>query len=267
MATTPTVIARPDLRPVRFGLFSVADVRQVNDRGWGYGGITTDNLIGCGPGGTAIQPCEVAVERDVYTEPEFPSGAPWTAYSQVTCAGPPFFNEAKNAAVEALTLNEERQVEKAFMTELLADATDMTPGGAALPALQGIALLEGLWGQYGGAFEPTFHMDRAVALQGWGALDRHGNHLETELGSQVAAGAGYFDPAYIEADQTSWIVATGPVVVQQGVAVSQDPVFVDGGSGVTDNTWIAWASRTFAWLYLCSAIKVQVNSLTGTGSL
>jgi hypothetical protein len=51
------------------------------------------------------------------------------------------------------------------------------------------------------------------------------------------------------------------------VAVAQDPVFVDGGSGVTDNTWIAWASRTFAWLYLCEAIKVQVNSLTGTGSL
>lgn len=266
MATTPVVIARPELRPVRFGLFSVADVRDVNDRGWGYGGITTDNLVGCGPGGTAIQPCETAVERDVFVEPSFPTGAPWTAYSQVTCAGPPFFNEARDAAVESLNLNEERQVEKAFMTQLLADATDMTPGGAALPALQGIALLEGLWGQYGGAFEPTFHMDRAVALQGWGALDRHGNHLETELGSQVAAGAGYFDPAYIEGDQTSWIVATGPVVVHRGTSIAQDPIFV-GSTLATDNTWIAWASRTFAWLYLCDAIKVQVNSLTGAGSL
>jgi hypothetical protein len=265
MPATGSFVAPPTIKPVRFGLFSVADVRDESPAGWGFGGIQTENLIGCGPGGTAVQPCDTPVERTVFVEPEFPSGDPFTAYAQVTCAGPTLFNKAKTAAVQSLNANEERQVEKAFMTQLLADATDMTPGGAALPALQGIALLEGLWGQYGGAFAPTLHMDRAVALQGWGAIDRHGNHLETELGSPVAAGAGYFDPAYIEADQTSWIVATGPVLVYRGTAEAHDPVFVQTDG--LDNTWVAWADRTFAWLYLCEAIKVEVNSLTGAGTL
>jgi hypothetical protein len=252
----------PTFKHIRFGLFSVAEPRDANDSGWATGGITFDNLIGCGPVGTAVQPCNTPVSKSVFLTPEYPTGDAFTAYALSRCAGPTFFNQGKDSAVQALDFNEERSVEKALMTELLADATDKTPSTGPVTAAQGIALLEGLWGQYGGAFEPTFHLDRTIAHLGWGALDRHGSHLETELGSQVAAGAGYFDPAYDEAAGTSWVVATGPLVIFRGVMQAHDPVFV-GGSADTDNTWVALAERSFAWAYPCTALKVEVNSLSG----
>lgn len=262
------LINPPAFKPVKFGLFSVADVRPVNDSGWAMGGITFDNLIGCGPGGVTFQPCDTpASQADVgVIEPEFPVGDPWSLLVQVTCAGPGYFAVAKDTVTAAINANRERMVEGALMTQLLADAVDHTPTSGVVEAENGIALLEGLWGQYGGAFEPTFHLDRTVALLGWKMIDRHGNHLETELGSPVAAGAGYFDPAYDEDTGTSWIVASGPVVVQQGVARALDAVFV-GGSMDTDNTWIAPGYQTFAWAWPCTPIKVQVNSISDLGSL
>lgn len=258
------LITPPTIKPVRFGLFSVADVRDVNDAGWTGVGIQTENPAGCGNVGVAVQPCDDPVTKDERLVPEYPEGDPFTAYAIVECSGPVTFNEGRDTATQALALNEERQVESAFMTQLLTDADDHTPTSGVLEAAHGIALLEGLWGQYGGAMEPTFHLDRTVAHLGWGGIDRHGNHLETELGSQVAAGAGYFDPAYDETDGTSWIVVTGPVVVQRGVARAHDPVFVQDP---LDNVWIAMAERSYSWLYFCQALKVQVNSISDLGSL
>lgn len=259
-------VAAPKFQPIRFGLFSVADVREQNDALWSVGGIQFDNLVGCGPLGVAVQPCDTPASKADRLTPEFPEGDPYAAYAVVECQGPSFFNEAKDAATAALTFGAERAVEGAVMTQLLADATDHTPSSGALEAAAGIALLEGLWGQYGGAFEPTLHLDRTVAHLGWKSLDRHGNHLETELGSQVAAGSGYFSPAYDETTGLAWIVASGPFVIYRGVKQAHDPVFV-GGSSNTDNTWVALAEQSFSWAYACTPIKVHVNSISDLGSL
>lgn len=264
MAFTRFYVDPPAVKPIPFGLFSVADVRDMNDAHWSGGGIEMENPVGCGPTGVAIQPCETPEAKDVFIVPGYPNGDPYTAYAQYKCSGPVDFPDGQRFAMQALAAGEERSVEGALMTQLLADATDLTPGGAALPAENGVALLEGIWGQYGGPMQPTFHLDRTVAHLAWKAIDRHGNHLETELGALVSAGSGYFEPAYDETNGTSWIVVTGPLVVMRGTAQSHKPYFIQDP---LDNEWVALAERTFAWAYLCGAFKVQVNSLSGAGGL
>lgn len=254
MAFTRFYIDPPPFKPIPFGLFSVADVRDMNDSHWSGGGIEMENPYGCGEPGVATQPCEAPVTKSVFISPEYPEGDPMTVYAQYRCSGPPDFNSARDNAVKALAAGEERAIESAVMTQLLADADDITPGTAVGP-VQGIGLLEGFWGGNGGPYQATLHLGRTAATLGWGVLDRHGNHLETTLGSLVSAGAGYFNVAYDDTDGSTWLVASGPIVVIRGVMQAHEPFFIQAP---LDNTWVALAERTFAFATLCTPVKVKV---------
>ena len=102
---------------------------------------------------------------------------------------------------------------------------DMTPGGAAVPIKEGIALLEGYSSaMYVGV--PTLHVPRVVASFAFQSdgLTWDGDMIRTKLGSKVAAGAGY-DFLNRGPDGTGaaagekWLYATGEVVVRRGPAI------------------------------------------------
>lgn len=261
MVFAPFYIEAPPGKPIPYGLFSVAEVHDSSDAHWSGGGIELENHLGCGGLTVATQPCDTPTTKTEFISPEYITGAPLTAYAQYTCRGPSEFNNAKDYATKALVAGEERAVERAFFEETLALADDITPVGETLTALEGIALLEGWFPDVSGPFAPTLHLNRTTATLGWAVIERHGNHLETVIGSDVAAGAGYFQDGYDEAG--SWIIATGPIVVMRGVAQVHDPYFVQDPM---DNTFVALAERTFSFAYLCSPLKVLVSNDSTAGA-
>lgn len=266
MAFERVSIESPAVEASQFGLFSAADVRPMNDKGWSGLGVQLDNPYGCGPvNSVGVRLCGTPASKNIYIDDQFPTGDAYTVYVNYKCAGPVDYAEARDRAAQALDMGAERGVELKLMTDLLAVATDKTPGSGPVSASAGLALAEGIWAQYGGPMRPLIHADPTTALLSWGALNPQGDHLETKLGSRVAVGAGYFEPAFDETAGTSWVVVTGPMVVLRGEPLVQDPVFV-GGSANTDNTFIALAEQNHAWAYLCNAFKIQVNA-QGIGSL
>jgi hypothetical protein len=132
----------------------------------------------------------------------------------------------------AFLANESVGVERALMTQRLVGGgtfpatTDLTPGATSLTPAEGLALLENYAaGMYAGV--PTIHVSRGVGslLFTQQAIERNGAQFFTKQGSKVASGGGYGNtnlgpggtPA---AAGTSWMYATGEVVIARGDMIS-----------------------------------------------
>lgn len=160
--------------------------------------------------------------------------------------------EAQKRAVDALNASESHAIEDLVYDRYLASATDI--GGAATTPVRALAILENYAGlNYAG--QPVIHADRFLAslLTVNGSVKQHGNRLETELGSLIAAGTGYSvhpEPA------TAYLWATGRVVIRKGTSE------VHGAPKMNpaDNEEVWLAERPIALAVECFAVKVAVTT-------
>jgi len=160
--------------------------------------------------------------------------------------------EAQRRAVDALNASENNALEDLLYDRYLASATDI--GGAPTTATRALAILENYAAVYY-AYEPTIHMDRFLAstLTMNGSIKQHGNRLETEIGSGVAAGTGY---SAHPVPATDYIFATGLVVVRKG----KSEVHGAPKMNPADNEEVWLAERPVTLGVECFAVKVAVTT-------
>lgn len=159
-------------------------------------------------------------------------------------------------ARRALDLGASRAVEQGFGSVIGAAATDITPSGTAVGAIEALALLEQAAGElYGGV--PVIHASRDLVtwLISQNLIRDVGGHLETILGSLVIAGPGYADAdgPSAPAAGASWMYATGAVNVWEDATILTGTVL----NNPYDNQFYVLAERTYVPTYECFAVGVE----------
>lgn len=202
----------------------------------------------------------VPQDKELLAEPGLITGAPVTVYAMAGCKMVGDFPKAQERAMGNLALGEQQALEEGVMRRVLSGATVINSGDTLSPK-QGLAALEGYASTvYGGS--PTMHMSRlAGSLLGADGLKANGGHLESILGSKVAAGGGYMlnigpDGTDAPAGQ-AWMYATGTVVVRRASAQSYGPV---PNLSSPDNSYVALAERTYVVTADCFKAAVLVTT-------
>ena len=228
----PMVVDGASRLALSYGLFSVLTPRPEGDGRW-QNGITWEPLS-CGPASGVGAFCptdengdpieQVGLPKGFNDNPDETEASPFTVIASYNCS--PVgrsIEEGERRARAILAAREEAMVERTLWTgelgntpNLQDEATDITPGGAAVDPVQAIGLLEEANGQNYGS-QGVIHLTRAGAIAGIGAyvLFRDGARLVTGLGTPVIAGAGYpgTSPAGVAADPgESWGYVTPALI-------------------------------------------------------
>jgi hypothetical protein len=184
---------------------------------------------------------------------------PFSVYILRGCRTVGQADRMKGLTMDALVAAEQAAVEKELWARYFATATDITPG--TVPSVEaGIAMLEEAIGdRYFG--RPVLHGSLNTSQFGAtkGAIERHGNRLETKIGSYWVAGAGYprTGPAgAAPAAGTEWLVATGALLIERGNALVQGPFLVQTP---LDNESVVLAERTYVAGFDCQPVAIRVN--------
>jgi hypothetical protein len=186
------------------------------------------------------------------------TATPFSVYVMSECRTVGEMARSQARAMQILTLNEEAAVEKEVWTRIAATATNITPGTAPSPEV-GLAMLEEAIGNnYAG--RPLIHssVDLASILTTRGSVERYGNHLETKIGSLFASerGAPDLGPGGAPAAGTEWLIATGGMFIDRGVANVRGPLVVQSP---LDNTQVTLAERTYVPGWDCTAVAIRVT--------
>lgn len=282
----------PSFTPLRFGLFTAADMPMVVPPGFGHGiqRVQPD----CGPATTSVViPCTGAPITGTPSGTEVVSvvGDTFRVYGWVPCAPVGYGDDLadlRRRAESVLTNGEARAVERTFWSGQthhggtvyphLADDTELfaAPQGAhrvlrqlaadevttaAVDAVEALSLVEGTLGEcYGG--EGIIHVPRAALAQldHFGVVRQVGEQLRTLAGNRVAAYSGGLYPA---PDGTTpgagegWFYGTGSVQVLRG------PIKNTGVSpaeiiGRTDNSTVFATYRDYSISFDCCLVAAQV---------
>lgn len=262
MALAKAYIEAPTGAPIKFGLFSVADVQPMSDPHWNAGTIWENDF--CGLANVALQPCDTDAfveEKEPFNVDENTEAEPLTVYAMAECRGPADFHRGSNRAVKALNNGAERAVERGVWQRMMGDASidDLTPGTVTDP-VTGLAILEREIANVSPS-QAVIHMPRNLAtVIGTRAIERHGNHLETILGSLVAAGAGYSidtgPGGSASVTGETWMIATGPLRILRGTSVVKGPFFVQSP---LDNTYRALAEQNYVPGWECAVLAIRVT--------
>lgn len=256
----PEYLAPPATEPLRFGLFSVATMPDTPAG-------TRWNM------GTQWEP--VAGERaelrasecvDAYTIDVVPrsgettsEGIPFVVVGTYQCkAVGRTIAEAQQRARLHLAAGEERAVEYAIATGTVGNqptfqgATDLTPtAGTPVTPKRAAGLIESALAREHGSVG-AIHAPRLFGPMLDGIADRQGSHLETLLGTFVAAGGGY-DLANVgpggaaPAAGSAWLYGTGrPAIRRSEVFLfPDDDALVD--KGTNDLTVFAQREYLVTW--------------------
>lgn len=224
----PVYVEAPSAPEHRFGLFSVATVREPASTRWQVG--VEFEPFRAERARTAAHECldDYSAGYPLVVDPGvgLVEVRPMVVYGSYGCqAASRPLSEARDRARTHLATGEERAVERAVWTgevgstPTFADAVDLTPAGGAVPVADGLGILEDAVGRLSSGLG-VIHAPRLVAphLSRDGIVSRQGQRLETMLGNYVALGAGY--PAAAgpgaQGDGEVWMVATGIPMVWRG---------------------------------------------------
>lgn len=202
------------------------------------GAVTTYNWTGTPAIGTGAYPtlntAVVSVPK-TFSGSGYQDGIMFAGYAGHVCKSVGYEEDSLDELKRVYQANESQAIERALMQQrfvvngtVWAAATDLTPAGGAVTAVQGLALLEGhaSW-NYAGV--PTIHAPRSVGslLTQGGSVLRNGDALYSVLGAKVAAGAGYEQPntgptGSAPAAGEKWMYASGEVVIAMSDIVAQN---------------------------------------------
>lgn len=213
MVAPLALVAPPLTQPLERGLFSVFNFRGDSDRF--EQGVKWEELGGCEPiEGISAAQCDpedmVGLPKVLDGADDFATGdaLPFTVYADWLCSPVGFSPaDAQDRANARLLKWEQMRVEQAFWTGDLLNTPNLSgANGYAAPVTAGthdtewhaLAAVEDMLARVYGAVG-VIHMSIRTAslLLSKGAISAKGSRLFTELGTPVAAGAGYPDVAEI----------------------------------------------------------------------
>ena len=247
----------PTPSPRKFGLFSVAQPTNLNNGKW-LGGVEYPSDNCAWDVLFAADPCNPAA-KDYSEEPGFFEADAFYVYTLRACRAPGAINDAKDRAVKTFTGAEERGAETGLWASLVADTNAVNLGATALCPEAAVAVLEDWLGKnYGGTGVIHAPRDAATFLATNARVRRHGNVLETELGTRVSAGAGYFysGPGAAAGVDEAWLYATGEVTVRRSPTEVRGPLMK---MTPADNTQVVLVERAYVVDYDCAVAAVKVS--------
>lgn len=257
------LIASPGNDPARFGLFSVATI--LDDPDIAGTGAEWESYV-CGtPSEPIAAVCDPSgPSPDPQGGPPVVTAPPFVVVGSYECSAlsrP--MDDAYMIARQRLAFTEERSAE-IIAAQLVAAAgpTDLTPTGGPTSVLDGVGLLESYLASASGTVG-TIHAPRyaSPALTTAAGVERHGQRLETVVGTLVAAGGGYDLVQYddIADDGVARLFATGRVHIwRSGVTVAPDD---DQLPSRSTNDVVVTAARSYVIGWDCppAIVSVQVR--------
>lgn len=276
----PKYVEAPSGLALPYGLFSVSEIREGGDAHWQQG-IEWEREL-CGPASNYGCPtCTLSninqAPAKIYTDLGVPleSALPFTVYASFSCSPIGNWDRAEDRARAALLSGEERAVEA-----MLADGThatsraltnassvDATPTpGTPVTIAQGLAILEeyiGLNGKGQGVIVGN-RRDILLANTNGKLITREGDHLETIVGTPVAALSGFDGRTGPNNDAAgtgeAWLFGLGsrPLILRSdSFLTSAREQSLDTGTNDLD----VLAERTYALGWDCFTVAVLVQSV------
>lgn len=295
------LVQAPTLKPLQFGLLSVAQEVPTSDPHWRAGAFYQADV--CDPSDIILDSCPNPALN--FTKVPTTVGTPtrgsdaFSVYSYIDCAAPGGFYERNEQLVRnALQNGENRAIERAFWNgsadaptgvpiypHLAANAQVIDPNqqgsiilqtaaivisgtaasGAAVDVVEGIGLLEGAMAScYGGT--PIIHMPRrALAhLSSRFLLNVNGGFINTPSGSLISAGGGnqFTGPDGTKApDGFAWFYATGQVMYRRGDIVVTSTPGEALRRDVNSMRLIAERTYQFGWDCCHFAVLVSLGGI------
>jgi hypothetical protein len=250
--STWQLVEQPVVVPHPFGLFSQAEPRLTTDEHWRLGVqwqsqaciedyITYGQCISGGE--TSLTSNSACVVKQY---------EPFTVYAYNTDAIPGHsLAEHRDQTVQRLINAEQLAVERKFWSEMIANA-DATIDASAYSPTYALALAEQAIGE---AYPGTgiIHMSRQAATVLWENLVVSGGRMQTLQGTPVVIGAGY-DNGNTLPDPTSYLFATGPVVIYRGDVDTREQAI-----NMAHNEVSYVAQRDYVLGWDCYAVQVNTT--------
>lgn len=285
MGYTPCglMVPGPKTTPNRYGLLTVAEPITPEDGHW-EGGITWDDNL-CSTIHTSSEYCPIPVTgvtpKITNRDSQTCCADPFLVYASYDC--PPVGTQAGEAfslAEERLRVKEERALERVFWTGITEDGFQINPslsfgnsecGNAPinLTGLDGpvgvtasMAVLESALGDCApgtGVIHANFGL--ASFLASSFLINQQGDSWYTVTGQRLAIGAGYpgTGPGNIAATTgTTWVFATGPVVVYRSEVFLTPERFREAMNARINSVQV-YAERVYAVGWSCCLFAIQVN--------
>lgn len=266
----------------RYGLLSIAEPITPEDGHW-EGGITWDDDL-CSEVHSTIEFCPIPVTgfAPKITDRDFQSccADPFLIYGTYDC--PPVgktAREAFNIAEKRLSNREEREVERVFWTGITEDGQEinpslqagntecgsapinLTPQGGPVGVVQSMAVLESALGDCAPG-TGVIHANYGLAsfLASSMLIYQHDEAWFTVTGQRLAIGAGYpgTGPNNVPATAgTTWVYATGPVVVYRSEIFLTPERFREAFDAKLNSVQV-YAERVYAVGWSCCLFAIQV---------
>jgi hypothetical protein len=278
----PLYVPAQDVRPLPFGLFSVADMHQEADGHWGQG--VEWQPQSCGP--ASVWGCPTCSQNNAGNAPNktivagvpLSQAFPFTVYGTFQCSPIGNWDDAVERSRQVLVNGEERAVELEFATGshsaspslIAASAIDITPTpGTAVSVSAGVALLE----SYIGANAPGEGVIIANRREATLAASAHlvhqnpldMNQLVTKLQTPVAAIGGFnarTGPNNVAAvGSNAWMFALGSAPRIWRGPIFTNPDTREAGLRTTNNNLTILSERNYAVGFDCFAVGVLVASV------
>lgn len=276
----PKLVPALDGAPLKYGIFSVADLSDAGSGHWQQGIEWEPQL--CGPG--SLYRCPTCVQNDgdtasakVYTDDGVPleEAMPFTVYASFACTPIGNWDRAEDRARAFLLSGEERAVEAMVSDGVHAASRSLTNAGSInitptpgtpVTVAQGVALLEQYIGANGKGEGVIIGTRRDVTLANANGklISVEGDTLYTLLGTPVAAVsgiAGTVGPNNVAAGAgQAWLFGLGsrPRILRSEVFMTSSR---EQSLDVKFNNLNVLAERTYAVGWDCFTVGVLVTSI------
>lgn len=276
----------PTCVPAPFGLFSVAEVEDVDNGHWVDGNF--HEQLDCGDLLTVTDFCEPHTKADAAGEVSFPESDGFTVIAGYKCSTVgETLQVAWDRAKERMDQGEQRSVERVFWTGLdgsavpaqvspglgqNADVVDLTPLAGAVSITDGLALLES-WAGENMSCSPVIHANRGLGVyfaeRNLVDADQNNGVLRsTGTGSRIVIGGGYLvngPSGDAPASGEGWIYITGSIKVRRGpVFYTPDRGDDAGAMDRTINDVEVFAERFYSFSIECGVAAIRVNLCSAT---
>lgn len=237
------------------GQWAAENVPQITATGSFTGGTAPAIATGTTTGGVRTGTKTVTAGGGVLTFD------PFSLYTIRGCSGPADFQRAVARATRGFNAAEQRGVEASLWARWTAVGAGVVDvGSTAVDPVQGFALAE-YWAAQNYGLAPVMHMPRDLAsvLATKNVIERHGNKMESHLGSTVVAGGGYSKTGREGAAPVAgqaWIFITGKTTVRRSKLDSKGPFLVQSP---LDNTHYSMVERTYVADTDCLLGAIRVN--------
>lgn len=276
------VVPGPKITPARYGLLTVTEPQTPEDGHW-EGGVTWEDDLCSSIHSTVIDcPIPVTGSDPKIADRDFQSccADPFTIYASYDC--PPIGNTVRDAfdiAQKRLAIREGQELERVFWTGVSEEGTPVNPslafgntecgstpvnltGPTPVGVVASMAVLESALGACvpgSGVIHANYGLASFLAANA--LITQRDDAWFTVTGQRLAIGAGYPGTGpenQAAASGTTWVFATGPIVIYRSDVFLTPERFAEAMDSKLNSVQV-YAERVYAVGWSCCLFAIQVE--------